>query len=142
MFKRLKLTNALDIECVFELVKQLRKHLDFETFQKLLQKMELESYELWAYEVDGKIMGAMGLRSYTDFVRGTHLYVDDLVVDEKFRSQQIGSKLLQHAEALGKERGVPSLRLACAIENVGGLRFYEKEKWTKRSFNFVKKCNF
>lgn len=138
MIRRIDLTNSDDIKNAFMLVRQLRKHLDFEAYHRLIQQMTLEGYELWSFEENSKLIAVMGLRPYTDFVRGTHLYIDDLVVDENFRSKNIGSKLLAYAEQLAKDRSLKSLRLACALENVGGMKFYDKGAWTKRSYNYVK----
>lgn len=131
--------NPQDLRLAFAVVSQLRTHIDFETYQRLIHKMKDEAYELWVFEEDSEIKGIMSLRPYTDFVRGTHLYIDDLVVDEKFRSQKIGAKLLALAEEETKKRGLPSLRLACALSNTGGMKFYEREGWTKRSYSYVKK---
>lgn len=133
-----RLNSKSDFESFFPLISQLRKHLDKDSYFASLQKMIAENYELWGFVRDGKLLGFMGMREYTDFVRGTHLYIDDLVVDEAMRSRGIGAKLLEFAEQQARSRKLPSLRLACAIENTGGAKFYEKEKWIRRSHNFVK----
>ena len=120
-------------------MKQLRPHLNFEVFSSSIKEQVNQLYELWVYELDSQRIGAMGMREYTDFVRGRHLYIDDLVVDEAHRSKKIGALLLHFAEEEMKKRKLPSLRLSCAIENVGGMKFYEKEKWVKRSIVYIKK---
>jgi len=45
----------------------------------------------------------MGLRYLTDYVHQFHLYIDDLIVVEEFRSQKIGAVLLAFAEDLAKK---------------------------------------
>lgn len=139
MIRLLDLNNAEDVVSAYKVICQLRNHIDLKTYQTLIQKMRVEAYELWVYEELSEIKAALGLRTYTDFVRGTHLYIDDLVVSEDSRSKKIGAKLLAFAEEEGKRRGIASLRLACAMSNTGGMKFYEREAWTKRSYNYVKK---
>jgi len=139
MIRRLNIDNTQEVARAFPILVQLRPHLDLETYQRLIHSMKTESYELWAFVEHDEIKGLMGMRVYTDFVRGAHLYVDDLVIDEKYRSQKIGAKLLAFAELEAKQRKIPSLRLACALSNTGGMKFYEREAWTKRSYNYVKK---
>lgn len=138
MIKKLDLGNIQEIDKIYPLVQQLRPKLTLNTFRDDIEKMKSEKYELWVYEIDEKYLGAIGLREYTDFVRGQHLYVDDLVVDAEMRSQKIGAKLLRFAEEETRLRELPSLRLSCALENVRAARFYEKQSWTKRSAVFVK----
>lgn len=134
-----KIESEDDLLRIFPLIRQLRKHLTEETFMEHYASMSFEEYELWSYEENQKSVGLIGMRVCTDFVRGTHLYVDDLVTDEEHRSQGIGAKLLNFAEEEAKKRNLPSLRLACVIENASGLKFYEREGWIRRSYNLVKK---
>ena len=139
VIREIDLNDPQELRLAFAVISQLRTHIDFETYQRLIHKMKNEAYELWVYEEGSEIKGVMGVREYTDFVRGTHLYIDDLVVDEKFRSHKVGAKLLSFAEEESKRRGLPSLRLACAMSNISGMKFYERESWTKRSYSYVKK---
>ena len=139
MFKQIDLNNSSELDAAFELLKQLRTHLTFESFRENISKLKKENYELWSLQDNGSIVALAGLRTYTDFVRGTHLYVDDLVVDQNLRSQGYGAKLLAFTEKLCSEKGLPSLRLACAHENKKGYSFYQREGWTDRSCAFVKK---
>ena len=139
MFKQIDLNNSSELEAAFELLKQLRSHLTFDTFRENIFKLKNENYELWSLQVGGRIVALAGLRTYTDFVRGTHLYIDDLVVDQSLRSQGYGAKLLKFTEDLCSEKSLPSLRLACAHENKKGYAFYQREGWTDRACAFVKK---
>jgi ribosomal protein S18 acetylase RimI-like enzyme len=137
--------RAIDLLCEedvllsFEIMKQLRTHLPFETYQQYLTQMQKEGYELWAYHHDGKILGLMSTRIYTDLVRGPHLYIDDLVVDQEQRSKGIGQKLLYYGEELTRKLGLTTLRLCTGLDNEEGKRFYNREGWTERAYAFVKK---
>lgn len=137
--KRIDLENPTELEKAFSVLKQLRSHLNFESYLVIINKLKKESYELWAWEDEGKIVGLMGLRPYTDFVRDTHYFIDDFVVEEASRSKGIGAKMLKFAESYCAKRQLPSMRLCCAHENKNGYKFYTREAWIDRSCAFVKK---
>ncbi|MEZ4813725.1 MAG: GNAT family N-acetyltransferase [Bdellovibrionota bacterium] len=114
MIRRLDINCSAEFQKVYKVIVQLRPHLTEERCSELLGEMLKESYELWALEEDGSIKGLVGFRVYTDFVRGAHIYVDDLVVDKEARSQGIGARLLEFVAQEARLRNFPSLRLGCA----------------------------
>lgn len=129
-----------DLKRCYPVMKELRTHLSYEEyFQIYLESKKSDQYEIAAIESDGEIVAVMGYRVLFDYVRGKHLYIDDLVSTERARSQGLGAELLKFAESVAKELGCPSLRLCTGVENERGVKFYEREGWTKRSFAFVKK---
>lgn len=134
----LDLQSDTQLDAAFPVMRQLRPHLDRKQFGALVRRMATENYRLWAYGREGRILGLVSTRVYTDLVRGAHLYIDDLVTTEESRSQSIGAKLLTHAEALARELSLPSLRLCCALTNTGLMKFYEREGWTSRAYALVK----
>lgn len=139
--RKLDLLNNRDLELAYPIMHQLRSHLSFEEFKDLLSKMIKENYELWAAFENNQIVGLVSVRLYTDLVRGTHLYIDDLVTDQKQRSKGLGAKLLKHVEKLSKDSGCESLRLCCALSNESANKFYKREGWSERSLAFVKKTS-
>jgi ribosomal protein S18 acetylase RimI-like enzyme len=139
IIRSIQLSNSFEIKLAFDVIKQLRSHLSFEDYQALLTQMQKEGYELWGYFSKDKILGLMSTRIYTDLVRGPHLYIDDLVVDQEQRSLGIGKKLLHHAEELTHKKGLSTLRLCTGLDNEEGRKFYAREGWTERAYAFVKK---
>lgn len=124
----------------FELLKQLRPHLTFETFSELINEAKKTgTYELIALEENNNLVALMGYRVICDFVHGRHLYIDDLVTSEKVRSKGYGAILLRHAEGIAKEKGCSNLRLSTGIDNERGKKFYEKNDWNLRSVVYKKK---
>ncbi len=53
-------------------------------------------------------------------------YIQDIVVDERFRSRGIGISLLRHTAAHVREQGGTYLRLSVDAKNVSAQRFYER----------------
>ncbi|WP_413612748.1 GNAT family N-acetyltransferase [Bdellovibrio sp. HCB-110] len=129
-----------DLERCYPIMKELRPHLSFEEYIAIYNEAHIaDGYEIVAIEDKGQIMAVMGYRFLSDYVRGRHVYVDDLVSTEKARSQGLGAELLKFAEEIAKASGCNTLRLCTGIENVRGVKFYERNGWTKRAFAYTKK---
>ena len=123
-------------------MKELRPHLSYEEFVEIYEESnKANGYEIVAIESDGKILALMGYRFLSDYVRGKHVYIDDLVSTESARSQGLGAKLLAYADEIAKQNGCKSLRLCTGVENTRGSQFYEKNGWTKRAYAYTKKAS-
>jgi GNAT superfamily N-acetyltransferase len=133
-------TNKKDLERCYPIIKELRPHLSFEDYISIYKQSHTsDGYEIVAIEEMEQILAVMGYRFISDFVRGKHVYVDDLVSTEKVRSQGLGAELLKFAESVAEETGCKSLRLCTGIENERGMKFYDRNGWTKRAFAYTKK---
>ena len=118
-----------DFEAVFPLIRELRPHLAFEEYLSLIMEArKRDDYEIVAILDESKYIAAMGFRILFDFVHGKHLYVDDLVVTESFRSKGLGAELLRYAERVAVEKGCKGLRLCTGVDNKDGRRFYERNE--------------
>lgn len=138
--KFLKIQNRENLEKCFPLMKELRPHLSEQDYLEIYRHAHaMDGYEIVALEFDGQIAALMGYRLLYDFVRGRHLYIDDLVSTERLRSQGLGALLLKHAETIAQDLGCKSLRLCTGVENDRGKKFYEQNKWTLRAYAFTKK---
>lgn len=132
--------NKYELERCYPVMKELRPHLSFEDYFSIYEQSHAsDGYEIVAIEAEGEILAVMGYRFLSDFVRGQHVYVDDLVSTEKARSQGLGAELLKFAENVALENGCKSLRLCTGIENERGIKFYDRNGWTKRAYAYVKK---
>jgi len=132
--------NAVDLERSFPVMKELRPHLSFIEYKEIYQQAHLSNgYQIVAVEDGDQIIAVMGYRFISDFVRGKHLYIDDLVSTESARSKGLGSELLKFAENIAQISHCQVLRLCTGIENEGGVKFYDRNGWTKRAFAYTKK---
>ncbi len=131
-----------DLERCLRVMQELRPHLSREKYFEIYQDAhQSNNYEIVAFEEAGQISALMGYRILSDFVRGRHVYVDDLVTTQLARSRGIGAKLLNYAEGIARDLNCDCLRLCTGLENSRGIQFYERNGWTKRSFAYVKKIN-
>jgi GNAT superfamily N-acetyltransferase len=119
---------------IFPVMNELRDHLDEQTFLKVFDLAKSESgYVLIGAYDNRDCLGLMGFRILTDFVHGRHLYVDDLVISEKFRSNGLGSQFLKYAKKIAEESDCKRLRLCTGIQNEKGKTFYERNGWDLRA---------
>jgi ribosomal protein S18 acetylase RimI-like enzyme len=107
---------------IFPLVAQLRPHLDAEEFLRRARRQSHSGYELVGAFRDGRLVGVLGMRPVHTLVRGPHLHVDDIVVDERDRKLGGGRALMDYAEADARARGMNSVFLDARPE---AIRFYE-----------------
>lgn len=130
------------LEQVFPVMKELRPHLDFAEFKRLVSLAHsADGYRLVAREVRGKPVAVMGYRILHDLVHGSHLYIDDLVTTKDHRSGGHGAQLLRFAEQEARRLGLAGLRLCTGVDNNDAKRFYEREGWEFRSVVYKKKMS-
>lgn len=141
MEKRLFVVKGeADLKRCYPVMKELRPHLSFEDYLSIYKQAHAsDGFEIVAIENSEGILAIMGYRFLSDYVRGRHVYVDDLVSTERARSQGLGAELLKYAEKVAAESGCKSLRLCTGIENERGITFYNRNGWTKRAFAYTKK---
>jgi len=129
-----------DLERCYPIMKELRPHLGFDDYVLIYEQAHAsDGYEIVAIESKDKILAAMGYRFLSDYVRGKHVYIDDLVSTESSRSEGLGAELLKYAERIAEANGCKSLRLCTGIENERGIQFYDRNGWTKRAYAYAKK---
>ncbi len=61
----------------------------------------------------------------------SNLYIGDLVVTKKSRSQGVGAKLMEASKEYGKEHGTEFIRTQVFPQNEDAIRFYERNGFTE-----------
>ena len=107
---------------IFQLIVQLRPHLDREEFLQRVRRQSHGGYELVGAFRDGRLVGVLGMRPVHTLVRGPHLHIDDIVIDEGVRKSGGGRALMDYAVADARSRGMNSVFLDARPEAIG---FYE-----------------
>ena len=88
-------------------------------------------------EKDGEVIGFAHLvlikaKKVPCLKSETSLYLQDLVVTSEFRSQGIGTILMNEAKKYGKENGADFFRTQVFPQNTDGLRFYERNGFSEK----------
>jgi ribosomal protein S18 acetylase RimI-like enzyme len=107
---------------VFPIVAQLRTQLGAEDFLALARRQSHAGYELVGAFRAGRLIGVLGMRPVHTLVRGPHLHIDDIVIDEAERKSGGGRALMAYAEADARARGMTSVFLDARPEAIG---FYQ-----------------
>ena len=122
----------------FELLQQLTmaEKPSFEHFKERLDKINSRDAEnIYVYEnkVDHKLYGTISYFSEYKFIHGLSKvgHIEDFVVDKDHRNKKIGTKLIDMAIKMAKQKGCYKIILECIDELIP---FYQK-------FGFKKNAN-
>ncbi|MFJ8513535.1 GNAT family N-acetyltransferase [Lysinibacillus xylanilyticus] len=128
-----QLTSQQEWMEAYPVMAQLRTKLTVETYLRLLREMTQDGYLLFALCENSNMVAVSGLSWRVNFYNERHIFVYDLVTDEKYRSRGYGEKLLQYLHQWGKENGAHYIALESGIQRTSAHRFYEDrlgyEKW-------------
>ena len=127
-----------EIERCFPVMRQLRAHIDGETFVASIRKLEEEGYVLAYLEENGEIKSVAGFREQTNFFLGKHLYVEDLVTDEAARSKGYGEMLFAWLCERGRQSGCSAIDLDSGTQRHGAHKFYLSRDMRIACYHFVK----
>ena len=122
----------------FAVMRQLRPHLDEETFVGRIGRMRDGGYRLAAVVEDGEVRCVAGFRVHEFLYTGRHLYVDDLVTDEGARSGGHGKLMLDWLAERAREARCRQLHLDSGVQRADAHRFYFREGMRISSFHFAK----
>lgn len=111
----------------FEVMVQLRPHLDEGEFLSRVRRQNHAGYELVGAFDGDRLVGVLGMRPVHTLARGAHLHVDDVVVLDGRRRAGTGKMLIAFAEADAKSRGMSGIFLDARRE---AIPFYERLGFT------------
>jgi len=57
--------------------------------------------------------------------------VDNMWVDENYRSQGVGRQLMDRVEIWAKEKGIKRMRVIASYKNEKGIKFYKREGFSE-----------
>ena len=122
-----ELTTDREIIAAYPLARQLRDRIREETFLAEVRRQESQGYRLFGGFEDGRLVALAGVRRSHTLSRGEHLFVDDLVTDERVRGKGYGTQTIAWLKARARGDGVPRLYLDSRITARG---FYERVGFT------------
>jgi len=125
------------IAATFDVMKQLRPHLDRDEYVATVRALQAsDGFRLVALIDDGVIRAVAGYRYMRMLYCGRLLYVDDLVVDERVRSQGYGSRILDWLKDEACREGCAELQLISRTVREQAHRFYFREGLGIECFHF------
>jgi GNAT superfamily N-acetyltransferase len=128
-------TSVVEIEQCFPVMSQLRSHLDADDFVQQVQIQMTSGYQL-AYIHDQQIVGVAGFNIANNLAWGKYLYVTDLVVDHRVRSQGYGEALFSWLIKYAQKQNCQQFHLDSGVQRFAAHRFYLRHKMNISSHHF------
>lgn len=123
----------------FPVMKQLRTHLDEETYLRYLDEMSADGYRLFGLFSEGELAALAGVDIETNMYYGRHLWVFELVTDSAHRSEGFGERLFEFIREFAEERGCEKIALSSGLQRSDAHRFYEdRAEMEKASYVFTR----
>jgi GNAT superfamily N-acetyltransferase len=121
------LTTDDDVRRAFPLMAALRDRIREDTFLAEIRRQQRDGYELIGGFDGDRLVTLAGIRRSHTLSRGEHLFVDDLVTDERVRGKGYGTQTIAWLKARARGDGVPRIYLDSRITARG---FYERVGFT------------
>ena len=125
-----------EISRCFDVIFQLRPHLDPAAFVPRIRRMQADGFVLAFLEENNRVAAVAGFRYMDLLFSGKTLYVDDLVTDSAARSRGHGSRLLDWLKAAARANGCSTLTLDSGVQRTDAHRFYFRERMSILGYHF------
>jgi GNAT superfamily N-acetyltransferase len=122
----------------YDVVSQLRTALTYDEFEDLIYEMRSMEYKMFGIMDGEKLITYAGVAIQTNLYHKRHLFVFDLVTDEKHRSNGYGEMMLEYLRDFAKMGMCENIVLSSGVQREDAHRFYEKNGFVKKSFVFLK----
>jgi len=120
----------------FDVMSELRTHLNKDEFLNTVRHMETEGYKLAFIEEQGVVVAVAGYRVCSNLFMGKHLYVDDLVTSKDARSQGYGEKMVTWLRDKAKNSDCNFYHLDSGTHRGEAHKFYFRQGFTIASYHF------
>ncbi len=122
----------------FPIIQQLQPSLTLVAYKQMLPEMIPNGYSQVIVIDTEKCIGISGIWINTKLYSGKYLEMDNVVIDENYRSKGIGKLLCDWCINKAKETNCKKVMLDAYLENEKAHAFYEREGFSKRGYHFIK----
>lgn len=122
----------------YELVNQLSTNVSLEEYVLMVSDMVKLNYRQAVAYFQGKPVGVCGFWINTKIYSGKYVELDNVVIDQNYRSKNIGQLLCDYVLEIAKQQNCKTAMLDAYLENSKAHAFYEKLGFTKKGFHFLK----
>jgi len=130
--------NLKELYPIYDVVSQLRTELSYKEFEDLVYDMRHMDYKMIGIMQDDELITYAGVAIQTNLYHKRHLYVFDLVTDEKYRMQGYGRIMLDYLADFAKMGMCEKLVLSSGLKKERAHKFYIANGFEKKSFVFTK----
>jgi GNAT superfamily N-acetyltransferase len=125
-------TTDEEILSCFPVLLLLRPQLKLEHFLAQIRRQQLQSFQLVALRVNGRVMSVIGFREAEYLIWGKTIYVDDLSTNDEGRGKGFAGKLLDWVIDYAKQHDCSGVHLDTGYSRHVAHRFY-----LNRGFNIA-----
>lgn len=122
----------------YQLICQLSPDISFDEYANMLKDMVKLNYKQAVYFLNQKPIGICGFWINTKIYSGKYIELDNVVVDQDFRSKNIGKLLCDYVLEIANQQNCKTAMLDAYLENTKAHTFYEKLGFIKKGFHFIK----
>ena len=122
----------------YEVVSQLRTSLSYKEFEDLIYDMRDMDYKMLGIMDGETLITYAGVAIATNLYHKRHLYIYELVTDEKHRDKKYGEMMLDYLYDYAKMGMCENIVLSSGFEREDAHRFYSQNGFIKKSFVFLK----
>lgn len=128
------------IAATFDVMRQLRPHLEREDYVANIRDVMIsDGLRLLTLSEDGVVRAVATYRTMNMLYCGSLVSIDDLVVDEDFRSLGYGAQLIARIKDEGRSLGCSEIQLISRVTREQAHRFYFREGFGIECFQFRNK---
>ena len=127
-----------ELQSVYDVLSQLRVDLSYKEFEDLIYDMRHMEYKMIGIMDKEELITYAGVAVQTNLYHKRHLYVFDLVTDEKYRAKGYGKMMLDYLLDYAKMGMCENIVLSSGFAKEDAHRFYEENGFDKKSFIFLK----
>lgn len=101
-----------------------------------IKEQQQNGYQLAYVEFENSVLCICGFVVGQKLAWGKHIYVDDLVTDERYRSKGAGRFVIDWLKSYAKEIGCSQIHLDAGVQRFLAHRFYLREGFNLASHHF------
>lgn len=128
-----------DILLCWQVMKELRPHLNEADFLPTVKEMMEEGYILAFIKEDNTAVAAIGFRYLQLLYNGKQYYIDDLTTLPGHRGKGYAGKLLDYVVDLARTNGFDAVTLDSGHQRFDAHRLYLNKGFTISAHHFSKK---
>lgn len=128
--------NLKELDTAYNVIKQLRTELLYKEFEDLIYDMRHMEYKMFGIMDGEELITYAGVAVQTNLYHKRHLYVFDLVSDNKFRNVGYGKMMLDYLEDYARTCMCENIVLSSGFAREKAHQFYDKNGFEKKSYVF------
>ena len=128
-----------DIFKCWEVLFDLRPHVENLNFVSIIQEMMTAGYQFAFIEEGGRAVAFVGFRYLQYLYNGKHIYIDDLATLPQYRGKGYAAKLLKYVDEVAVSKGYNTVTLDSGHQRFDAHRLYLNNGFNIVAHHFSKK---